>query len=236
MILLGIETSGDTAGVALCEDGRPIASRTFPARMALCRELASVVEDVLASVPEDRSLGGIAVSLGPGSFTSLRIGVVTAKAMAHRLELPLVGVPTPEALAAPYAHDTGRTVCVVQPAWRTALYLTVCDQGRAWTPVALEPDEVSARLQATGGPLLLVGAGALQHRAALAETLGQRALFAPAAMGGPSASLVAQAAMSRVETAGVRSAFEVRPLYVVPSQAERVAGIDLGLTGAEDHT
>ena len=106
MIVLGLETSGDTASLALCQGGRLLAGRAFPSRMNLCRDLAGEIKAVLDFLPDGEALGGIAVSLGPGSFTSLRIGVVTAKAMAHQMEIPLVGVPTPVALAAPRSpHD-----------------------------------------------------------------------------------------------------------------------------------
>ncbi len=239
MIVLGLETSGDTASLALCQGGRLLAGRAFPSRMNLCRDLAGEIKAVLDFLPDGEALGGIAVSLGPGSFTSLRIGVVTAKAMAHQMEIPLVGVPTPVALAAPLTHHEARTICAVQPGWKTAVYLTLIPPGdadsaeRMTTPEAVQLDEIADRVAAVEGDLLLVGGPVEERRDELAEALGERAITAPRALADPSALYVVEAAMARLATADVRGAFEVTPLYVVPSQAERVAGIDLGLTGVE---
>jgi hypothetical protein len=84
------------------------------------------------------------------------------------------------------------------------------------------------------GDLLLVGEAALEHRELLTRGLGARAAFAPVALSVPRASVVAEAAWKRLSKADPEAAFRLRPLYVVPSQAERVAGIDLGLTGLGD--
>jgi tRNA threonylcarbamoyladenosine biosynthesis protein TsaB len=240
MNLLAIETSGATSSVALCEGPRLTASRLFPSQMSLCQNLAAEIDAVLAHLPADESLEAIAVSLGPGSFTSLRIGVVTAKALAHQLGIPLAGVPTMEALASAFAHESGRTLCVLQPAWKTAVYLatfTASEAGgvrQVMSPTALEPQTALDHLSQVEGELLLVGEAALLHRDLLSRALGARAALAPAAMSVPQASLVAEAARQRLASPDPKAAFELRPLYVVPSQAERAAGIDLGLTGGAD--
>lgn len=239
MNLLAIETSGDISSVALCRGPSPIASRLFPSRMSLCQRLALEIEAVLRYLPEGQQVQAVAVSLGPGSFTSLRIGVVTAKALAHQLGVPLAGVPTMEALATPFAYEQGRTICVIQPAWRRAVYLSTFVAGAAGElrqltpPTAREPESVVDHLTNLEGRLLLVGEAALEQGELLARELGQRAAFAPAALSVPRASVVAEAAWKRVGDADPESAFRLRPVYVVPSQAERVAGIDLGLTGVD---
>lgn len=237
MNLLAIETSGDTSSVALCKGPRLIASRLFPSRMSLCQNLAAEIDAILAYLPEDEQVQAIAVSLGPGSFTSLRIGVVTAKALAHHLGVPLAGVPTMEALATPFIYEPGRTICVVQPAWKTALYLSTFvagEPGQITPPAALEPQAVLDHLTDLKGDLLLVGEAALEHRQLLSRGLGERAAFASAAMSVPRASIVAEVGRKRLSEADPEAAFRLRPLYVVPSQAERLAGIDLGLTGMND--
>lgn len=240
MNLLAIETSGEVSSVALCKGPSTIASRRFPSRMSLCQTLATEIGSILAYLPENEQLQAIAVSLGPGSFTSLRIGVVTAKALAHQLDVPLVGVPTMEALAIPFACEPGRTICAIRPAWKTAAYLsafiarTVGQLEQVTPPITLEPEAVLGYLMGMESDLLLVGEAALEHRELLARGLGNRAAFAPAALCTPRASVVAEAAWKRLSEADPGAAFRLRPLYVVPSQAERVAGIDLGLTGADD--
>ena len=240
MNLLAIETSGPTSSVALCREEGLIASRAFPSRMSLCQSLVAEIEALLTYLPDGEQLQAVAVSLGPGSFTSLRIGIVTAKALAHQLGVPLAGVPTMESLALPFAHELGRTICVLQPAWRTRLYLATFrseaseDLQPITPPTALEPNGVLDHLRELRGEMLLVGEAALEYERRLSEALGERVAFAPASMSVPRASLVADAAWRRLSRTAPDAAYHLRPLYVVPSQAERVAGVDLGLTGTDD--
>jgi tRNA threonylcarbamoyladenosine biosynthesis protein TsaB len=239
MTVLGIETSGDTASVAIRQDDVIVASRSFPSRSTLCERLATEVGSALEHLGEGRRPDGIAVSRGPGSFTSLRIGVVTAKAFAHRFGVPLVGVATTEVVASPFTAETDRTIAVMLPAWNTAVYLAVYtmvpDRGLAeqQAPAALQPAEAAQQLARLTGPVWLVGRAALAHREALSEALGDRATFASAALCEPDAVCLTEVALSRIGEADPEAAFRLRPLYIVPSQAERTAGIDLGLTGED---
>jgi tRNA threonylcarbamoyladenosine biosynthesis protein TsaB len=240
VIVLGIETSGETASVAIRDDEVVIASRAFPSRMSLCQRLAAEVESALGHLSPDRRLDGLAVSRGPGSFTSLRIGVVTAKALAHRLALPLVGVATTEVVAWPFVQDDGSTTAVILPAWNTAVYVAVYQPGpgevpdERLPPTAMQPSDAIKRLAETEGELQVVGHGALAHREAILYTLGERAHLATASEGEPDAITLSEAALPRLGRADPEAAFRLRPLYIVPSQAERVAGIDLGMSGAEE--
>jgi tRNA threonylcarbamoyladenosine biosynthesis protein TsaB len=239
MTVLGIETSGETASVALRDGETVLAARTFPSRTTLCERLAAEIGSALGHLGEGRRPEAVTVSRGPGSFTSLRIGVVTAKALAHRLGIPLVGIATTEVVAWPFAGDPGAHVAVLLPAWNTALYLAVyLSEGGGLTerlaPVAVQPDEAAARVAGLEGPVELVGAGALAHQGALAAALGERARFAPPSLCEPDAAQLTDAARSRIGEADPEAAFRLRPLYLVPSQAERTAGIDLGLTGEGD--
>ncbi|MBM3473660.1 MAG: tRNA (adenosine(37)-N6)-threonylcarbamoyltransferase complex dimerization subunit type 1 TsaB [Armatimonadetes bacterium] len=240
MIVLGIETSGETASIAIREDETILASRAFPSRSTLCERLAAEIGSALEHLGEDHSLDAVAVSRGPGSFTSLRIGVVTAKALAHRWRLPLVGIPTTEVVAWPFAQMEGTTIAALLPAWNTALYLAVYLSGPTGRleerlgPCAVEPAEAIARLSAMDGPLQLVGRRALEHRGAIEEALGAQAEFATESACDPDAVSLTEIALGRVAEADPQAAFRLRPLYIVPSQAERVAGIDLGMSGETD--
>jgi tRNA threonylcarbamoyladenosine biosynthesis protein TsaB len=235
MNLLALETSSATAGLALCAERSLVASRTFPSRTSLCRDLIREIGALLEGVGGKGWLEAIAVSLGPGSFTSLRVGVMTAKALAHRLSLPLAGVPTLEALATPFAATTGSTVCVLQPAWKSNVYLARYagspsgELREIAAPAARGIGAAIEELRGTAGELLLVGEAALEHRAELLAALGERAALACESLCAPDARLVAEAAWRRLESLDPQAAHRVRPLYLVPSQAERAAGVDLGL-------
>jgi len=111
--ILAIETSGDHSSVALAHDGMVLAERFFPSRMSLSQTLPGHIQSVLeAEQVSEAGLDAIAVTLGPGSFTGLRVGIALAKAMAHALSLPLVGVGTHDLLAWPLLTGDGRHVSV----------------------------------------------------------------------------------------------------------------------------
>lgn len=100
MLTLAIETSCETAGVALVSDGDLLALRQRRHRMDTLARLTAEIDEMLRCESlRVGDLDGIAVSLGPGSFTGLRIGIATAKALAFAAGKPIVGVPTLDVLA-----------------------------------------------------------------------------------------------------------------------------------------
>src|ERR1035437_1028556 len=96
--VLAIDTSGTNALVAIGEaDGTLLTERRWPAGYRHGEELLKRIDEMLtvAAVPI-AELGGIIVGTGPGAFTGLRVGLATAKALAHGLSVPIAGVPTSE--------------------------------------------------------------------------------------------------------------------------------------------
>lgn len=237
MIVLGIETSGDTASIAIGDGQTVLASSAFPARASLCERLILEVQSLGEQLAKPWQFDAIAVSRGPGSFTSLRIGVITAKALAHRLKTPLVGIPTPEIVAWPFARQGPTTVAVMLPAWNQGVYLAVYLAEKVghlrevYAPVAVSPEKAINMLGELEGPIMTVGTRALEHREAISRALGPRVEFATPSLCEPDAAVLTEMAPFRLSDADPQVVFRLRPLYVVPSQAERVAGIDLGLTG-----
>jgi tRNA threonylcarbamoyladenosine biosynthesis protein TsaB len=100
-VWLGIDTASDVASVAVHDGGAVVAECSWFGRQRHTVELAPRVEWALATAGvAAASLGGVAVALGPGSYTGLRIGLALAKGLAFGAGLPLVGVPTLDVLAA----------------------------------------------------------------------------------------------------------------------------------------
>lgn len=103
MRILGIDTHGPIGGAALVIDGELESQVLLNVRATHSEQLLPTVELVLADVVRDAQGGppidAVAVAVGPGSFTGLRIGVVTAKSLAYAWSIPLIGVGTLEALA-----------------------------------------------------------------------------------------------------------------------------------------
>ena len=119
---LGIETSSLVSSVALMDEHNLIGELTIQAGLTHSEQLIPHIDMLLrASQVKKNELKGIIVSIGPGSFTGLRIGMGTAKAMAYALQIPLYGVMTMDSLARNVSY-TNRTICTVIDAQKKHVY------------------------------------------------------------------------------------------------------------------
>jgi tRNA threonylcarbamoyladenosine biosynthesis protein TsaB len=221
MKLLGVESATLSGGVALLDGDRLLGEITLNIAITHSERLMSAVDRLLADcglAPAD--LDGLAVSVGPGSFTGLRVGIATVKALAMALDLPIAAVPTLDALASrlPFADAP---VCPILDARKGEVYLSLYrwrggGMVREWDYLALPPEQAAARLDA---PVILLGDGIEACRPWL-DRLGADARVAPAAQRMPSAasvSVLGRAALSAGEGVGADS---LAPLYLRPSEAE----------------
>lgn len=202
MNILALDTCVEACAVAAWAEGRTLAALSEPMVRGHQERLAPMVVEVLAAAglaPD--ALDRIAVTVGPGSFTGLRVGLAFAKGLAMALERPLIGVGSLEALG--LAQAQGFTAACLD-ARRGRVYLQVFVDGRAvMAPDVLDVDLAAARVAELwrGGPARLVGSGA-----PLIAGVLPGAQLEPAAT--PDASVVARLAAAR--TPGAR----VRPLYL----------------------
>ncbi len=238
MKILGIETSGEVAGVALSEQGESVVERSFTARMTLNQRLAPEIAALLGTTPRAAGLDGIAAGIGPGSFTGVRMGVAVAKALAHALSLPLAGISAPEAIVAGLDVEPGTGVCVLQEARADEVYATtliVEDDGfgreLAPTRVLTLPRALrNAEELLEGAPDLFAGDAAGSLVGQIVSVFSD-AEFAPEQRARPTAGQIARMAAVRTDRLGTDEAFSLTPRYVRVSQAERQFGVDLGLRG-----
>lgn len=123
MIVLAIETAGPTGGAAILSGGKIVAEETFQTRGRLGAELTPAIDAVLAKAGLSQSNPPdiVAVDIGPGSYTGIRVGLAVAKGLAFGWSKPLVGVNSLEAIAslAPPRH---RRVAVAMDARRGEIY------------------------------------------------------------------------------------------------------------------
>jgi tRNA threonylcarbamoyladenosine biosynthesis protein TsaB len=160
MLVLGLDTCLSSCSVAVLDGGRLVASACEVMARGHQERLAPMAQQVMAEagLSFDR-LDRIAVTVGPGSFTGLRVGVAFAKGLALALDRPTVGIGTLEALAA----EADGLVFAAIDARRGQLYLQGFDQGRAlMAPDALTAETAAARVAelSNGRPFTLVGSGA----------------------------------------------------------------------------
>jgi tRNA threonylcarbamoyladenosine biosynthesis protein TsaB len=156
MRILALDTATSACTVAVTDGGSVLAELTLQVPRAHSIRLMPLIEQAIAESGMDkRSLDGVAVGVGPGSFTGLRIGLATAKGLAFALNRPCVGVPTLKAMA----YGTGAQIGLVVPmldAKRDEVFAAVYAAGdqdpATWTevmaPSHLPVDRLAAELQA----------------------------------------------------------------------------------------
>ena len=182
MTLLGIDTS--TSGSSACvlrADGEAFEVTPPPERLSAPPAHASELMPAVAQVMERAELDfgdldAVAVGVGPGAFTGLRIGIATARALATAAGLPLRRVSSLAALAggiepAHGAAGAGRDGALpLIDARRGELFAALFDGERElWPPFAASPEELIARLEGRGLAPLAAGDGSIRFRGTLEE-------------------------------------------------------------------
>jgi tRNA threonylcarbamoyladenosine biosynthesis protein TsaB len=224
VIVLGIDTATRQTSVALGSDTGPLAHMAITAGRSHAEVAAPAIEQLLEWSETPRShLGGIAVGIGPGLFTGLRVGVQTARTLAQVLTIPIIGIPSLDVLAFTL-RDARRPIGAVIDARRGevfyAMYRPVPGGVTRRTEYAvLSPDGLVAELQARGEEILLVGDGALRYRREL-SALGGQVEFASPTLAYPQAAALVELSIPRLEREEFDRVADVLPLYLRKSDAE----------------
>jgi tRNA threonylcarbamoyladenosine biosynthesis protein TsaB len=228
MLLLGIETSTRRVGVVLASEegmlarvelggyadsGPPRhAERRVPAVEYCCAQIGTGLEHVTA----------VAVGIGPGMFTGLRVGVTTAKVLAQTLRVPMIPIPSLDLLAYPLRHSHGLVVPAIDARRNEiyyALYLTVPGGVQRSSDYEVgSPDDLAAELEAQGVESLLCGDGALRFASSFADLKGTE--LAGPAHAAPSLAALSELAVARYQREEFFAPDDVLPLYLRKSDAE----------------
>lgn len=214
MIVLGLDTAVGACSAAVLADGRPLAVHSEPMLRGHQERLALMTREVMdeAGLRFD-ALDRVGVTVGPGSFTGLRVGLSFAKGLGLALARPVVGIGTLEALAA--SEPGGDMIVTVIDARRGQVYLQAFSQGHAlMAPDVLPLETAAARLAELrpGGQVHVVGPGA-----ALLEGLFPGAHISPRAAPDPVA--VARLAQAKPPT-------PASPLYLRAPDAKLPGGLE----------
>jgi tRNA threonylcarbamoyl adenosine modification protein YeaZ/ribosomal-protein-alanine acetyltransferase len=240
MKILAIDSSGMPASAAVVENGKLIAAYTVNYQKTHSQTLLPMIDELSRAIELDKTtLGAVAVSGGPGSFTGLRIGSATAKGIALALKIPIINVPTLEGLASNY-HGCSELICPMMDARRTEVFAgvyTYQDDLSSVSPdktslvVLMDQKPVSVEelciklnkmAEKTGKRLILLGDGCVKYRDILNEKLTAPYRIAPLNLLEQRAASVALRAEELLAAGRTETAEEHRPIYLRVSQAERV--------------
>jgi tRNA threonylcarbamoyladenosine biosynthesis protein TsaB len=223
VIILGIETATVQAGCALGGVEGVLASFHTAHGPRHAEVLTPAVEFICAQarISLDQ-VTVVAVDVGPGLFTGLRVGLATAKAIAQGLRAPMIGIPSLDLLAFPFRHS-GRVVVPVIDARRgevySALYKQVPGGLQRLTPhVVGSPAELASELMARNDECLLVGDGAHRYAEAF-SVLRPRAEIVTSSPYPSAAAMVELAQAQALREEWVQPS-EIHALYLRKSDAE----------------
>jgi len=229
MNILAIESSAITASVAILTDTCVIAEYTINHKKTHSQTLLPMIAEICKMTDTAvEALDLIAVSIGPGSYTGLRIGVATGKGIALAVHKKMIAVPTLEAMAYNLYH-TEKYVCPIMDAKRQHLYCGIYHfkNGELKTKLSqsiLSYEELAADLNKMNQSVVFVGDGIAVAKDYIETHLECPYALAPAHLSTQRAASIGVYAKYLYEQGKAIDAAEVVPNYLRPSQAERLMG------------
>ncbi len=221
MNLLVIDTATSASSVAVTVDGCLVSECFANPDRNHSSSLMGLLDQALtcAGMSLD-DLRAIAVTVGPGSFTGLRVGIAAAKGLALATGRPVVGISTLAMLAMNLPH-AAVPVCPMLDARKQEVYTALFRCGAYPEPLAAERVVKPADfLDTIREPTLFLGSGALRYREVLKERLAEKALFAPAHCHELRAAAGALLAIRCIMAGKAMAAADLVPVYLRPSEAE----------------
>jgi len=221
MVTLGIDTATSLGSVGIAKDGDLAGELSFSAKMSQAERLLPTIDDLLNLLAFDRrEIEKVAVSLGPGSFTGLRIGISVAKGLCHGLEVPLTGIPLTDSYHERVAHYRG-PICTIIADRRDLVYYALYRKGEKARVEKSDhlsnlKEELKETARAAGEKVLLIGDGLTRHGSELQGI--KEAILAEHSLNYPSgAQLALQAELQEDEGDQLR---KIEPLYAQRPVAE----------------
>ena len=230
MRILGLDSSGLVAGVAVMEDDILLAEYTTDYKKTHSQTLLPMLDEIRNMIELDLStIDAIAIAAGPGSFTGLRIGSATAKGLGLALKKPLVEIPTLEGLAW-NLWGTDKLVCPLMDARRNQVYTGIYEFGKDGSEYGLrtvlpqrpmEITELLQRINDIGREVIFLGDGVPVYHSAITENCKVPYLLAPAGKNRQRAACIAALGEIYYKKGKYVDAATHQPDYLRKSQAER---------------
>lgn len=238
MLILAIDSATPVAGVALLDEEKLIREEFVNYKKTHSETLMPMVDQLLRDC--DKSLGDVtalAITIGPGSFTGLRIGLAAIKGLSLAAGIPVVGISTLEVLAHNIAFSNA-LVCPLLNARKQEVYTAFYDNHniyphRLGEEMACSPQEFSdmalTKAKELGmNRIVLLGDGYYPYKELFASNLGDKLLLAPSHLMLTRASALGSLALERVGRGNFDNALTMRPAYIRLSEAENRLAVSKG--------
>lgn len=213
---LAIDTSTDTASLALVQDSEVLAELTWRCRQNHTAELLSSLAQLLNQASQNlQSASGIIVARGPGSFNGLRVGISTAKGLAFSLGILIVGISTLEAEA--YQHaETGLPICPIFNAGREEIATAIYQKRRnEWCQlVSQHITTVDALCSQITTKTIFCGEFIPLIATQLRKKLRQKAIIPPSAALFRRAGFLAELGLKRLKAGDYDNPATLQPIYL----------------------
>ena len=228
MIVLAIDTSTDAVSVAVNNSKQLLAGAHVTSDRRHAELLAPMIENVCAQADiAMREIDVVAVDIGPGLFTGMRVGIASAKSIAQVLDVPIIGVSSLDILARSVS-TTDRVVLSTIDARRGELYWSmyrndVGPSNEVKPPRVGQISDCIVDVVDRGQAALIVGNGALRYRAQISESLETTGLsieWASEQLAQPSAAVLALIAAELALHEQWQTATELQALYLRQADAE----------------
>ena len=216
MHILGIETSTRAASVAVVSEEKILSEVIQESRSPHSETLQVQIEEVLKNSGVGQKIDAVAVSIGPGSFTGLRIGLAAAKVLAYAWKIKIIGVPTLQALACHFPTNSV-TVLPMLDAQKNRAYVQQFKNFLPQTELEVKPiDDIITSAEKICGEVFLCGD--ILHKIKI--PLPANVKIAPPTLRMPKASNVALCGKIFLEDGREDNLMNLEPLYVRRSEAE----------------
>ena len=223
MLILGIESAGSQIGCAIGGHEGVLASAHTGKGRQHAESLAPQMDFVRRQAGVEFSeLGVVAVDIGPGLYTGLRVGISSATTIAHALGIPMIGISSLDLLAFP-ARWTSRLIVTALDARRGELFTALFRKvpggiQRIRDPQVDTPQELLAELMTIEEPALLVGDGALRYQEIFSSI--RRVEMAEQGLANPSARSLVQLAHAQALREEFVPSWDIKPIYLRQPDAE----------------
>ncbi|MBI4682436.1 MAG: tRNA (adenosine(37)-N6)-threonylcarbamoyltransferase complex dimerization subunit type 1 TsaB [Nitrospirae bacterium] len=223
MKVLAIETATLAGSIAIVDDAEGLIGEAgINVKIAHAERLMpSIVWLLGSSGISIKEIDVFAVSIGPGSFTGLRIGLSTVKGLAFATDKPIIPVPTLDAFARniPFCRHL---ICPMLDARKNEVYAALYrwdNDGctKIMPEIVISPGDL---LKNISEPVVFTGEGSKIYKNLISELLETKAVFAPLSKMSPSASTVAEIAIEKVKQGIITDPVGLVPLYIRKSEAE----------------